>query len=97
MYFLHFKIGNTRERIIQYFSLFQRQIVCTRITLESMAVETNNTKNISNFMLNHVLYYHFSEKQPSKKLIQLLIKRHSMFLADVAPIKTKSFGTGQSS
>ena len=40
----------------------------SRLTLSWMAVKTINTKVIRRFMLNHVLYYHFSEKQPWKTL-----------------------------
>ena len=33
-----------------------------RITLSFFAVKTDKMKNIHNFMLNHVLYYHFPKK-----------------------------------
>ena len=40
----------------------------SRLTLSWMAVKTINTKVIRRSMLNHVLYYHFSEKQLWKTL-----------------------------
>ena len=54
-----------------------------------MAVKTINMKVIHCSILNHILSYHFSEKQFLKKLFNFLDTiRLSMFLAGAALIKT---------
>ena len=43
------------------------------ITLSFIAVKIDKMKNIQNFMLNNILYYHFSKRTCGKKLLKLLI------------------------
>ena len=38
------------------------QVMYSRITLSFIAVKMDKMKNIQNFMLNNILYYHFSER-----------------------------------
>ena len=50
---------------------YQINISDIRLTTCWMAVKTINTKVICCFMLNHILYYHFSEKTTMENVIQL--------------------------
>ena len=44
-----------------------------RLIRSRIAEKTKKMKNIPNFMLNNILYYHFFRKNLLKKVIQLLI------------------------
>ena len=54
--------------------------VCGRITVELMAAKMHKTKNIPNFMLNHILFTNcFSRKITSDKVIKHLISDFQFF------------------